>query len=121
MFLDRYTSEKVIFNVRKLMREDQNFALDNPNRVRALVGSLILNNPKALHRKDGSGYLLVEDVVRQLNSLNPMVASKMITPLISFKRYDEKRQALIKESLERLYKLPNLAKDVFEKLKLALS
>ncbi len=114
-------SEKVIFNVRKLMREDQNFALDNPNRVRALVGSLILNNPKALHRKDGSGYLLVEDVVRQLNSLNPMVASKMITPLISFKRYDEKRQALIKESLERLYKLPNLAKDVFEKLKLALS
>ena len=115
------------FSVEKEKMERAIFVIDKLSEgVDPYTGEIfgdehILNNPKALHRKDGSGYLLVEDVVRQLNSLNPMVASKMITPLISFKRYDEKRQALIKESLERLYKLPNLAKDVFEKLKLALS
>jgi aminopeptidase N len=48
------------------------------------------------------------------------VASRLIDPLLKFRKYDDARQALIKKELETLKNMDNLAKDLFEKVNKAL-
>ncbi|MCR5535976.1 MAG: aminopeptidase N [Succinivibrio sp.] len=93
----------------------------NPNRIRALPGAMALANPVALHSRDGSGYNLLCEVVKQLNSVNPHVGARILSPLLSFKRFDTERQAMIKERLTELKNLPNLSRSIFEKVTAALS
>ncbi len=109
-----------VFKVRKLMNH-KSFEISNPNRVRALIGAMALSNPVVLHRSDGAGYELLLEVVDKLNKLNPIVAARILTPLISFKRFDDKRQGLIKEGLLKLKAKDNLCSDVYEKIEAALS
>lgn len=97
------------------------FNFNNPNRLRALVGSFVNGNPKAFHAIDGSGYRFLVEVLIKLNSVNPQVASRLVEPLIRFKRYDNQRQTLMKRGLERLAALENLSKDLYEKVEKALS
>lgn len=97
------------------------FSLANPNRTRSLVGTFSALNTKAFHAIDGSGYVFLTDILCQLNSSNPQVASRLITPLIEFKKYDLVRQELMKEQLNRLSKIDNLAADLFEKIDRALA
>ncbi|WP_256739344.1 aminopeptidase N C-terminal domain-containing protein, partial [Cronobacter sakazakii] len=52
---------------------------------------------------------------------NPQVASRLIEPLIRLKRYDEKRQALMRAALEELKALPKLSGDLYEKVSKALA
>ena len=62
------------------------FSLNNPNRVRALIGSFSAANPVHFHAQDGSGYRFLGEILRQLNGINPQVAARMVTPLIQFQR-----------------------------------
>ncbi|QUM89390.1 aminopeptidase N [Moritella sp. 36] len=97
------------------------FSLANPNRTRSLVGSFSAHNTSAFHAIDGSGYVFLTDILCQLNSSNPQIASRLITPLIEFKKFDQTRQALMKAQLIRLSKLGGLATDLFEKIDRALA
>ncbi|GGB37969.1 aminopeptidase N [Oceanisphaera marina] len=92
------------------------FSMNNPNRVRAVVGAFIMGNPLQFHRLDGAGYDLLVSVLMQLNKSNPQVASRLITPLIQFARLDDARQGLIKARLQQLMALPDLSRDLFEKI-----
>lgn len=65
------------------------FSIRNPNRLRALIGSFAMNNQVQFHAADGSGYRFLTDLLIELNEVNPQVASRLITPLIQFKRLDE--------------------------------
>ncbi|WP_435134866.1 aminopeptidase N [Plesiomonas shigelloides] len=105
----------VLENVKALMRHPS-FSLANPNRTRSLIGAFASGNPSAFHAKDGSGYRFLTDVLVELNSRNPQVASRLIEPLIRLGRYDAERQQLMREQLLRLQKLDNLARDLFEKI-----
>ncbi|EOV4650701.1 aminopeptidase N [Vibrio parahaemolyticus] len=96
------------------------FSLKNPNRTRSLIGSFLAANPVRFHDKSGSGYQFAGDILRQLNDSNPQVASRMIDPLLKFRKYDEARQAMIRAELEKLKAMDNLAKDLFEKVTKAL-
>ncbi|OEE89170.1 aminopeptidase N [Enterovibrio norvegicus FF-162] len=96
------------------------FSLKNPNRTRSLVGAFCNNNPVNFHAKDGAGYEFLSDILIQLNESNPQVASRLIDPLLKFKRFDQDRQALMRDQLERLALLDNLAKDLYEKINKAL-
>ena len=49
-----------------------------------------------------------------LNTLNPLVAARMCSPLIQWRRYDESRQGLMKTQLKRILDEPELSKDVYE-------
>ena len=60
------------------------------------------------------------EILEFLNTSNPQVASRMIDPLLKYRQYDEARQKLIRSELEKLSKLDNLAKDLFEKINKAL-
>ncbi|MGL9774263.1 MAG: aminopeptidase N [Sodalis sp. (in: enterobacteria)] len=97
------------------------FSLNNPNRVRALIGAFAANNPAAFHAADGSGYAFLVEILTELNTRNPQVASRMVEPLIRLKRYDLPRQRLMRAALERLKALENLSGDLFEKISKALA
>lgn len=96
------------------------FDMKNPNRVRSLIGSFVNNNPVYFHALDGSGYQFLVEALIQLNTANPQVASRLIDPLLKYRRYDEPRQVLMRQALEQLAGLDNLAKDLFEKINKAL-
>ena len=104
----------------KALFDHRSFDFSNPNRLRSLVGSFAANNPYYFHAADGSGYLFLTEQLIKLNEQNPQVASRLITPLIQFKRLDKARIELIKVQLNRLLSLDNLAVDLFEKVSKAL-
>ncbi|WP_249978839.1 aminopeptidase N [Vreelandella olivaria] len=95
------------------------FSIQNPNKVRALVGAFAQNRVN-FHRLDGKGYVLLADVVIKLNTLNPEIAARLITPLTRWQRFDEERQRLMREQLERIRKEP-LSSNVFEVVEKALA
>ncbi|ATZ94927.1 aminopeptidase N [Dickeya fangzhongdai] len=109
----------VLNRVRELLNH-RSFSLNNPNRLRSLVGSFCAGNPSAFHAVDGSGYQFLTEMLSDLNTRNPQVASRLIEPLIRFKRYDSNRQALMRQALETLKGLENLSGDLFEKITKAL-
>ncbi|RTZ16890.1 aminopeptidase N [Vibrio aquaticus] len=112
-------AENVLDVIKQTMSHEA-FSLKNPNRTRSLVGSFLNMNPVRFHAKSGEGYKFAGEILRELNSSNPQVASRLIDPLLKFRKYDEGRQALIKTELESLKTMDNLAKDLFEKVTKAL-
>lgn len=97
------------------------FSLSNPNRTRSLIGSFGNSNSRNFHAVDGSGYDFIAHIISELNSKNPQMASRLVDPFLKFKRFDKTRSSLMKEKLKTLADLPNLAKDLFEKISKALS
>ena len=111
--------DDAISNIKKLY-DHPCFDFSNPNRVRALVGSFSHFNTAQFHREDGTGYQLLGDLLVKLNAINPQNASRMLTPFMSWRRYDEVRSVAIKAQLQRLALLDNLSDDLFEKVDKAL-
>ncbi|WP_159226284.1 aminopeptidase N [Pantoea sp. 18059] len=110
----------VMRNVRQLLNH-RSFTMSNPNRVRSLVGAFASANPAAFHAKDGSGYKFLVEMLTDLNTRNPQVAARMVEPLIRLKRYDEGRQAMMRQALEQLLELDKLSGDLYEKITRALN
>jgi aminopeptidase N len=96
------------------------FSLENPNRARSLIGAFS-NNIRYFHCLSGRGYRFLGDQLIKLNSINPQVASRLITPLIQYKSFDKQRQQLMLSQLQRLKALDDLSKDLQEKIDAALS
>ena len=90
------------------------FELTNPNRVRSLVGAFSQANQLHFNAGSGQGYQFLADQVIALNSINPQVASRMVAALTQWKRFDKKRQDLIKRQLERIINTADISKDVYE-------
>jgi aminopeptidase N len=90
------------------------FDLATPNRVRAVIGSFSQANPVNFHAINGEGYEFLGDQVIALNALNPQVASRMLGPLTSWRRFDATRQNLMKTQLERVMNCPTISRDVYE-------
>lgn len=102
------------------LKEHSRFNRDNPNRQYALYATFGRNMVQ-FHRADGAGYRLMADMISYLNTKNPQVAARLVTPLTQWRRYDEKRQRHMKGILEALHKLPNLASDLDEKISQSLT
>ncbi|ASM50113.1 aminopeptidase N [Pseudoalteromonas espejiana DSM 9414] len=105
----------------KALYEHPSFDFSNPNRVRALVGSFSHFNTSQFHREDGKGYELLGDLLIKLNAINPQNASRMLTPFMSWKRFDETRAKAMKAQLQRLANLDGLSADLYEKVEKALN
>ncbi|BAJ01822.1 aminopeptidase N [Shewanella violacea] len=102
------------------LTDHESFSYSNPNRVRSLVGAFAAGNLIQFHDIEGKGYDFLTDAIIKLNKVNPQVAARIITPLIQFKKFDSSRQAMMKASLERILGLPDLSKDLYEKVSKAL-
>ncbi len=99
--------------VRKLM-DHPAFSIQNPNKVRALIGVFAMLNPTGFHAADGSGYAFHADRVIELDGLNPQIAARMASAFNRWKRYDEGRKELMKTELQRIASVPDLSGDVSE-------
>ncbi len=86
----------------------------NPNKIRALIAGFCASNPINFHAEAGAGYEFLADQIIRLNVQNPSIASRLLTPLTKWKKYNTQRQGLMKAQLERILAEPGLSKDVFE-------
>ena len=89
------------------------FSMKNPNKVRSLIGTFC-SNLHQFHDADGSGYIFLAEQIMELDPLNPQIASRLLAPLIQWRRYDANRQLLMKQQLERIGALQGLSGDVAE-------
>ena len=105
--------DDTIVQVRELM-EHPAFSIRNPNKVRSLIGAFCSANQINFHAGDGSGYALLGETVRQLDSINPQIAARMLRILSRWKRYDADRQLLMQQQLEQIVAAKGVSKDVYE-------
>ncbi len=98
----------------------EKFDLRNPNRVRALITSFTAN-PAKFHDMSGAGYALLTDMVLKLDETNPQIAARLTTALGSWRRFAPARQALMRESLERILLRKNLSHNTYEMAAKALA
>lgn len=98
----------------KALMEHPAFTLRNPNKVRALLGAFANQNLVNFHRADGAGYRFLADQIITLNGMNPQIASRLLTPLTRWRKYDAARQALMRGELSRIMGSPELSPDVYE-------
>ena len=96
------------------------FTLKNPNKVYALLGSFAANQI-VFHAVDGSGYGFMNDQILALDPINPQVAARMARTFERWKRFEPKRQTLMKTSLERLAATNGLSKETTEVVTKALA
>jgi len=101
-------------DVVQVLMDHPAFSIRNPNRVRALIGSFCGGNPVCFHEADGSGYRFLTEQVLRLHKANPQIAARLAGRLSRWRRYDEHRQQLMKEQLERIMDEPQLSRDVYE-------
>jgi len=103
----------VLEKVKALMQHEA-FTLTNPNKVRSLIGRFCAGNIAHFHAANGSGYKFLADQVLALDAMNPHIAARLIQSMSRWRRYDEKRQGLMKAQLERIVATKGLSKDVYE-------
>ena len=90
------------------------FSLKNPNKIRALIGSFAHGNPAQFHDASGNGYQFITDRILEIDKLNPQIAARLMGVYTLWRRYDEQRQSLMKQQLEKIISESGLSKDVFE-------
>lgn len=110
----------VLERVRALARHPD-FTLQNPNRARSLIGAFAYQNPSALHAPGGAGQAFLADQVLALDAINPQVASRLVDPLLRWRRLEARRGEHLRLLLTRILEHPGLSRDVFEKVSKALA
>ena len=98
----------------KVLMQHEAFSLTNPNKVRSLIGRFCAGNIAHFHASDGAGYEFLAEQVLALDSMNPQIAARLVQSMSRWRRYDEKRQGLMKAQLERILAKNDLSKDVYE-------
>ena len=112
--------ERTVERVRTLL-DHPGFSIENPNKVRSVIGVFSMMNPTGFHTADGSGYSLHADQVIALDGLNPQMASRMAGAFNPWTRYDHRRRNLMKNQLNRIAATEGLSSAVSEIINNALS
>ncbi|WP_018687376.1 aminopeptidase N [Ahrensia kielensis] len=106
--------------VEQLSKSDS-FSWENPNRVRALIGSFSVGNPTGFNRVDGAGYRFLCDATARLDDINPQVAARLITAMRSWRNLEKKRSDFALEALKSLLSKEKLSRDVRDILERTLA
>lgn len=97
------------------------FSVKNPNRLRSVASTLSYSNPRLFHKKDGSGYRFLADLIAEVDAINPQTAARLIAPLTSYAHLEPVRQGLLLSILTELRTRPATSDDLGELLDKALS
>jgi aminopeptidase N len=82
--------------------EDARFDWASPNRVRAVVGTLVNRNLSGFHAASGDGYQVFGQALARLDQLNPQVAARVAGAAAILPRLEDGRQALLRGVLDGL-------------------
>ncbi len=99
--------------VKRLMAHSA-FDIQNPNKVRSVIGVFCNSNPVNFHEKNGAGYQFLADQILTLDKLNPQIAARLLTPLTRWRRFAEEPQQMMKTQLARIVSAPKLSRDTYE-------
>lgn len=94
--------------LRKLTHHEL-FSLRNPNRTRSVFAVFGSSNLRAFHAADGSGYVVMGEAIRQIDTFNSMLASRLIRSFEPWKRFDEIRRTHASTVLTEIAELPGLS------------
>ncbi|MDO3382508.1 aminopeptidase N [Gilvimarinus algae] len=91
---------------------------NNPNKIRSVISVFCNNNPLNFHTgtadEPDAGYRFLAEQILQLDSKNPQIAARLITPLTRWRRYTGDRGQAMRLQLQRLADQPGLSPDSYE-------
>ena len=99
--------------VRTLLRH-RGFDIENPNRVRALLGAFCHSNQRRFHDASGEGYRFLTEHVLAIDRFNPQSAARLLGAASRWRRLEAERSALLRDELEQVLATPGLSKDCHE-------
>ena len=102
-----------INRVRTLIRH-RAFDIENPNRVRALIGAFCHANQRRFHDASGEGYRFLSSYVLAIDGFNPQTAARLLGAASHWRRLDPGRRAQLRAELEHIRAVPGLSKDCYE-------
>ena len=103
-------SDETLNTVRALLH-DPVFSMENPNRVRSLIGGFA-SNFQQFNRIDGAGYQFLTRQVGALDTHNPQIAARLLEGLRSWRKLEPGRQRLARLALEKLREQSGLSSNV---------
>ncbi len=89
------------------------FDATSPNKLRSVLGGFA-GNMKQFHRVDGLGYEFLTDQLLDLDKKNPQIASRLMTPLTRWRKFEPGCRERMRKALERIKATPGLSSDVYE-------
>ncbi len=98
--------------VKSLIQHDA-FNIKNPNKIRALIGAFAQNHVQ-FHDISGVGYDFLTDMILKIDPMNSQISSRLLKVYTSWCKYEGKRKSMLKSQLEKIVKIPNLSKNVYE-------
>lgn len=98
----------------KALTAHEAFTLKNPNKIRALIGAFGHGNPSQFHDLSGEGYEFFTNKILEIDKLNPQIAARLATVYTMWQKYDDQRQQLMKQQLDKIVAETGLSKDVYE-------
>jgi aminopeptidase N len=107
------TISTTLNEIKKLLQHPD-FTLKNPNRARSVLSSFAAMNPVIFHDISGEGYKILADQILKMDKLNPKITSRLVKPLTQWRKYDAKRQDLMKAQLHRILAEKDLSKETYE-------
>ena len=87
------------------------FPQNNPNRLRALMGSFANLNPTQFARADGAGFRFVAEFVADVDKRNPQVAARVLTAFRVWKTYEARRREEAENALKSLQESGGLSRN----------
>ncbi len=96
------------------LMEQPEFDINNPNKVRSVIGTFCHRNLVCFHAASGKGYQFLAEQVMRLDDSNPQIAARLVGAFNRWKKYDVNRQALARDQLEKILSRPGLSKAVYE-------
>jgi len=104
----------------KSVMNDPEFNIENPNRVRSLIGGFAANQVQ-FSRKDGASFEFVTDLIADIDTRTPQLAARLLTMFRSFKQYESIRAESARSALEKLKNSPKLSPDCSDILERTLA
>ena len=96
------------------LMEHAAFSMTNPNKIRSLIGAFANANLVNFHNPDGSGYRFLTEQILALNTVNPQIAARLVTPLTRWKKFPAPDGQKMREALQNIANDANLVKDLHE-------
>lgn len=103
-------SDETLSTVRALLH-DPVFSLENPNKVRSLIGGFSANFAQ-FNRLDGGGYQFLTRQVAVLDKSNPQIAARLLEAMRSWRNLESGRKKLAKVALITLRDTDGLSSNV---------
>ncbi|MDB5507297.1 MAG: pepN [Devosia sp.] len=105
--------DSTVDRIRAVLAEPD-FPLNNPNRLRSLVGTFAMGNPVQFARPDGSGFRFVTDFVADIDARNPQVAARLLTGFRVWQSFEPNRRSAARQALESLRQRDGLSRNASE-------